>query len=270
MCLLIAVTGVIEDAPLLVAANRDEFYAREAVPITVLREAGPRVLGGRDLVAGGTWMAVNQHGVVAALTNKPTDGQRDPTKRSRGEIPLLLAAQPTAEAAVDALRSGARPGEFNPCWVLVGDRHGLYYVDMTGPGELESRRLPPGVHILENKPLGGPSAKVDRVRAQLGDCRSRPAASVITRLGAIVADHVMPLVPTDSRETAERQARISACCVHTELYGTRSSMLVCDPALATDLPRVWSSVGPPCTHDLLPVGFDPSPATGSEADRTDS
>jgi uncharacterized protein with NRDE domain len=270
MCLLIAVAGVVENAPLLVAANRDEFYAREAVPMTVLREAGPRVLGGQDLVAGGTWMAVNQHGVVAALTNKPTDGQRDPTKRSRGEIPLLLATQPSAEAAVDALRSGSRPDEFNPCWVLVGDRHALYYVDMTGPGPAESRRLPPGVHILENKPLGDPSAKVDRVRAQLGDCRSRPAASMITSLAAIVADHVMPLTPVDSSQTAERQARISACCVHAEEYGTRSSMLVCDPPSATDLPRVWSAAGPPCTHDLLPVAFDPSPtsrslATGTEA-----
>jgi uncharacterized protein with NRDE domain len=269
MCLLIAVAGVIEDAPLLVAANRDEFYAREAVPMTVLREDGPRVLGGRDLVAGGTWMAVNQHGVVAALTNKPTDGPRDPTKRSRGEIPLLLAAQSSAAAAVDALESGSTPGEFNPCWVLVGDRHSLYYVDMTGPGQLESRRLPPGVHILENKPLGDPSAKVDRVRARLGDCRSRPAGSVITSLGAIVADHVMPLVPADTSETAERQARISACCVHTELYGTRSSMLVCDPATSTDRPRVWSSAGPPCTHDLLPVAFDPAPPTGSVADGTE-
>ncbi|HWD52765.1 MAG TPA: NRDE family protein [Acidimicrobiales bacterium] len=262
MCLLVAVSGVVEDAPLLVAANRDEFYAREAVPMTVLREAGPRVLGGRDLVAGGTWMAVNQHGVVAALTNKPAEGGRDPAKRSRGEIPMLLAAHPSAAAAVDALRSTFAPGEFNPCWVLVGDRRDLYYVDMTGPGQAESQLLPPGVHILENKPLGDPSAKVDHVRARLGDCRSRSADSVIGGLEAIVADHVLPLAPVDTSETAQRQARISACCVHTELYGTRSSMLVCDPAADPDLPRVWASDGPPCTHPLTPVGFDLPPAVG--------
>ncbi|HWE69350.1 MAG TPA: NRDE family protein [Acidimicrobiales bacterium] len=262
MCLLIAISGIIDDAPLLVAANRDEFYARQALPMTVLREAAPRVLGGRDLVAGGTWMAVNEHGVVAALTNKPRAGERDPTKRSRGEIPLLLAAHPSAEAAVDALRSSAAPGEFNPCWVLVGDRHGLYSVDMTGPGPVESRRLPPGVHVLENKPLGSPSAKVDRVRELLGDCRSRPAASVIDDLAVIVADHVMPLVAADTSETAERQARISACCVHTELYGTRSSMTVCVPAPLSDRPRVWASSGPPCTHALLPVPFDLAPGIG--------
>jgi uncharacterized protein with NRDE domain len=259
MCLLIAVSGVVEDAPLLVAANRDEFYARDALPMTVLRDTGPRVLGGRDLVAGGTWMAVNQHGVVAALTNKPAEAGRDPAKRSRGEIPVLLAAHPSAATAVDALRSTFAPGEFNPCWVLVGDRRDLYHVDMTGPGRAESQLLPPGVHILENKPLGDPSAKVDRVRGLLGDCRSRSADSVIRSLEAIVADHVMPLEPVDTSETAQRQAHISACCVHTELYGTRSSMLVCDPVSDSDLPRVWASDGPPCTHPLTPVGFDLPP-----------
>ena len=125
MCLLIAISGVVADAPLLIAANRDEFYDRDAVNLTVLQDTEPRMLGGRDLVAGGTWLAVNEHGVVAALTNKPTDGQRDPAKRSRGEIPLLLAAQPSASAAVDALESAFAPDAFNPCWVLVGDRRAL-------------------------------------------------------------------------------------------------------------------------------------------------
>lgn len=262
MCLLIAIAGVIDDAPLLVAANRDEFYVRDAVSMTVLRDTGPRVLGGRDQEAGGTWMAVNQHGVMAALTNKPAEGGRDPAKRSRGEIPLLLAGQPSASAAVDALRATFAPREFNPCWVLVGDRWDLYSVDMTGPGRVESQRLPPGVHILENKPLGDPSAKVDHVRRRLGDCRSRSADEVIRSLGSIVADHVMPLAAVDTSETAERQARVSACCVHTDLYGTRSSMLVWDPPSASDLPRVWSSDGPPCTHRLTPVGFDLPPSVG--------
>ena len=260
MCLLIVVAGVIDDAPLLVAANRDEFYARDALPMTVLRDTGPRILGGRDQVAGGTWMAVNQHGVVAALTNQPAEGGRDPAKRSRGEIPLLLAGQSSAAAGADALRAAFVSRDFNPCWVLVADREDVFYVDMTGPGRVESQRLAPGVHILENKPLGDPSAKVDHVRRRLGDCRSRSADAVIGSLRTIVADHVMPLPPADSSEAAERLSRVSACCVHTDLYGTRSSMLVCDPPSASDPPRVWASDGPPCTHPLTPVGFDRPPA----------
>jgi hypothetical protein len=70
------------------------------------------------------------------------------------------------------------------------------------------------------------------------------------------------LVAVDPSEKAQRQARISAGCVHTGEYGTRSSMLVCDPAPASDRPRVWASDGPPCTHPLVPVDFDRSPDPG--------
>ena len=60
--------------------------------MTVLAESDPRILGGRDEKAGGTWLAVNEHGVVAGLTNRPAPDGADPARRSRGEIPLALAA----------------------------------------------------------------------------------------------------------------------------------------------------------------------------------
>ena len=70
MCLLVVVSRMVPEWPLIVAANRDEQYARPADPVTVLRER-PRTLGGRDRLAGGTWLALNEHGVVAGLTNQP-------------------------------------------------------------------------------------------------------------------------------------------------------------------------------------------------------
>src|SRR4051812_25845734 len=102
------------DAPLIVGANRDELLERPAVPMTVLQDAGPRILGGRDELAGGTWLAVNEAGVVAGLTNRPLAGQRDPAKRSRGELPLALAGHHSAAAAVEAFQSAFRPADFNP------------------------------------------------------------------------------------------------------------------------------------------------------------
>src|SRR5215469_6414052 len=118
MCLLIAMSGVVADAPLIVAANRDERLDRPAVPMTVLRDAGPRVLGGRDELAGGTWLAVNEHGVVAGLTNQPAPAGRDESKRSRGELPLAFAAHPTAAGAIAAVVPGLDPADYNPCWML--------------------------------------------------------------------------------------------------------------------------------------------------------
>src|SRR5437762_1704887 len=81
-----------------------------------------RLLGGRDDLAGGTWLAANEHGVVAGLTNRPAS--RDPARRSRGELPLTLAADVSAEIAVDALVRDFRPLDYNPAWILVGDRSG--------------------------------------------------------------------------------------------------------------------------------------------------
>src|SRR5262245_12365665 len=66
MCLLIVQSRVHRDAPLVVAANRDELLARPAISMTVLE---PGIVGGRDLLAGGTWLALNRQGVFAGLTN---------------------------------------------------------------------------------------------------------------------------------------------------------------------------------------------------------
>src|SRR5580700_3122857 len=101
MCLLVVVSRLDPGAPLVVGANRDEQLARPAVAMTVLRAAHPRILGGRDEEAGGTWLAVNEHGVVAGLTNRPSPDGRDPAKRSRGELPLAFAAYQDAAQAVE-------------------------------------------------------------------------------------------------------------------------------------------------------------------------
>src|SRR5579875_1041432 len=129
MCLLIARFGVEPGLPLVVGANRDERYERPATAVTVLRHR-PRVLGGRDELAGGTWLAVNEHGVVAGLTNRPSAAGRDPTKRSRGELPLALASERSAEVAVERFVRRFSPQDYNLAWLLVGDRTSLFYIEM--------------------------------------------------------------------------------------------------------------------------------------------
>ena len=257
MCLLVVAFQVVEDAPLIIAANRDERYDRQATPLTVLAPAGPRILGGRDELAKGTWLAVNEHGVVAGLTNKPAAEGRDPAKRSRGEIPMALAAEASAADAVDALRATLTPESFNPCWVLVGDRDSLHYVDMTDPDGARSESLPPGVHILENKPLGEPSAKVEHVRDLAGELGSRSAAEALLRLRAVLRNHVIPPPPVEDSEAGLLGAQVAACCVHTEIYGTRSSMLIYDPVSPDVEPQVWASSGPSCVNVLQKASFAP-------------
>lgn len=230
MCLLVVFHRAHPDGPLCVAANRDEYLARPADPMTVLAASGPRVLGGRDRIAGGTWLAVNQHGVVAGLTNLPAP-VRDPGKRSRGELPVALARHARAAGAADALRREYRPADFNPAWLLVGDRTSLHYVDMTARDAPRVTDLAPGLHVLENRPLGADSPKVAAVTRALDGAERHCGHALVAFLRDVLRDHDIP------------------SCVHAGPYGTRSAAVIVVPA-GPEEPRVWSSDGPPCTHDL--------------------
>ena len=243
MCTLAVLFQAHAAGPLVVAANRDEWLARPAAPFQVLRRE-PRTLGGKDEQAGGTWLAVNEHGVMAALTNQP--GGRDPARRSRGELPLLLTRERSARAAVEAFRSSARGEAWNPCWLLVGDREALYYLPIEGQGPPRVEALAPGVHVLENRPLRPASAKAARIaaRAAAAAAAAGDVERLLAGLGALLGDHDAPEEPA-----AARPREVEATCVHAGPYGTRSAALVLVPPVG--LPRVRAAEGSPCATALL-------------------
>ena len=166
-------------------------------------------------------------GCAPRLTNQPLGEAKDPTKRSRGDLPLALAGHGSAGGAVAAFVSAFHPADYNGCWLLVGDRSSLWYVDFTGPGEAEAVVLPPGIHVLENKRLGEPSAKVDLVREQLGHPGDGDA--VVAGFRRVLADHRIP--EGDERPNA-------ANCVHLDTFGTRSSCLVRVAAATRSAPHL--------------------------------
>lgn len=237
----------------MVAANRDELLDRPALSTTVLREHGPRVLGGRDLLANGTWLAINEHGVFAGLTNRPTL-VRDAAKRSRGELPLALTQHASAEEAVRAFT--LKPREFSPAWLFVGDRERLFLVDMTATAGHEERarivELSPGIHILENRAYGVQSAKVRRVNAALARALHIEHGALVPSLVDVLRDHVVPDGDDDSGVAGfARPKPTEAACVHAGPYGTRSACVIVTPQERALAPRVWSSDGPPCTNDVV-------------------
>ncbi len=244
MCLLLVASRVVPGVPLLVGANRDEYLDRPSQAVTVLDEGPPRVLGGRDLRAGGTWLAVNEHGVCAGLTNQPLGDALDRSRRSRGALPVALARHDTATRAIEEFVETFDPADYNGCWLLVGDRSTLFFVDFTGT-DAQATALAPGVYALENRSLGAPSPKVDLVLSSVGEPGDAAATNATFR--AVLADHRIP--PEDERPTA-------GSCVHLDGYGTRSSCLVevsSDPVAA---PRVLVADGPPCTtpfEDATPL-----------------
>jgi uncharacterized protein with NRDE domain len=221
--------------PLIVGANRDEVLDRPSTSLTVLDSGSPRVLGGRDEQSGGTWLAVNSAGVCAGLTNQPLGDLKDPTKRSRGQLPLAAARCTTAVAGVDRLVREFDPADYNGAWLLVGDRTSLFFVDFTGR-RVSAVELAPGIHVLENRSVDEPSPKVDLVRSVAGSPTS--GDEVVEAFHRVLTDHRIP--EGDERPNA-------ATCVHLDGFGTRSSCLVRVGADVREPPRLWVADGPPCT-----------------------
>jgi uncharacterized protein with NRDE domain len=146
MCLLAILWRVVEDAPLLVAANREEAYARPGTPPQVVD--GPvRFLAGLDPLAGGTWFGLNAHGVLVAVTNG-LKHQVPPQPRSRGLLVRDLLQSRSAQEATQRAVKELQAQPYAGCNLLCADVKG---VNVIQAGDwLQVSPLPPGGHVLVN------------------------------------------------------------------------------------------------------------------------
>lgn len=232
MCTIIAIHGVRPDQSLVLATNRDEFYARASSgPMLLL--AQPRAVGGRDLAGPGTWMGVTASGLFVGITNQRGFTARDPDKRSRGEIVIEALARGSSREVLAYARSldGRAYNEFNLMW---GDARELYVgYGRSTQRELEIERVPPGVHVLPNDRLDSPDfVKVTRARALLEPYIDAPLPRLIEQLERALADRRLPEIesipnpPPASRLDRALLRELAALCVRTPTYGTRSSTVV--------------------------------------------
>ncbi|MCC6767058.1 MAG: NRDE family protein [Deltaproteobacteria bacterium] len=247
MCTLAIYVRSLPGFPLVIAANRDEFLAREATGPALLATA-PRAVGGRDLRAGGTWLAISADGVTAGLLNRRTGDAPVPTRRSRGELPLVALGTGSAggaRAVIGALRGDA----YNAFNLLVADRSEAW-VAQNHDDEMRITTLTRGLHLVSNLDVDDPTCpKIARshVRfAAAGDAfkRDRDVEAFRAALHAIVADHTLTLDP-------RLPDALGALCVHAGPFGTRSSSLL----FLDDAGRWahWFADGPPCTRRYEPA-----------------
>jgi uncharacterized protein with NRDE domain len=146
MCLLALFFRAVPDAPLVIGANREEFYARGGEPPRILD--GPcRAVAGLDPAAGGTWLGVNDSGVVVAVTNRPRS--RAPANpRSRGLLVRELLNCPSARVAEVLATAELDSNHYAGCNILCADNERVVVLQA---GEwLRVRPLPPGLHVLSN------------------------------------------------------------------------------------------------------------------------
>jgi hypothetical protein len=147
MCTVVLLLRPQHRWPLLLAANRDEMLARQWDPPAAHWPAQPDVLAGRDRTGGGTWMGINRAGVAAAVLNRPGSLGPAAGKRSRGELPLLALAHPTASAAASAMTKLDAGGwrSFN---LVLADRSSVLFVRGLGHGRPQTQPLVEGLHMV--------------------------------------------------------------------------------------------------------------------------
>ncbi len=144
MCTVILLIRPNHNWPLCIAANRDEMLNRAWDPPGPY---WPGIVAGRDRAAGGTWLGLNDRGVVAAVLNRPGSLGPAPGKRSRGELPLLALQHPTAAGAAEAI-AALKAAEYRSFNLVLADRSGAIFIRGLGHGHPEALPLNPGLHMI--------------------------------------------------------------------------------------------------------------------------
>lgn len=221
MCLILFAYHQHPHYPLILAANRDEFYQRPSASADFWPEH-PDLLAGKDLAEGGTWLGLTRKGRLAVITNY-RDGQPGQTySRSRGKLTLDYLTTDTTP--FDYLRQiHQQKDQYNGFNLLVGDGQQLYYYS-NRQGEI--RDLKPGIYGLSNHLLNTPWPKVKAGRDSLGQAvnclpDTTPLWSFLQSPDQ-APDHQLP----DTGVPLDWERLLSAAFIDSDDYGTRASTLL--------------------------------------------
>ncbi len=220
MCLILLAVDRHPEYALVLAANRDEYYRRPALPAGPWPE-NPDIFGGRDLEKGGSWLAVRRGGRFAAVTNFYEPPAVGKPLLSRGLLvrDFLCGAQSPAEYLDQVQREGRRHRGFS---LLVGERSIVGYVSNRGDGGV----LGPGVYGISNALLDTPWPKVTRGKQVLARVLAAPELDP-EALFSLLADPSRPdgewPEDEDPDSAPERRAPIF---IRTAEFGTRCSTLL--------------------------------------------
>jgi hypothetical protein len=172
MCTVVVSVDPKSVVPVLFAGIRDEFFARPWAPPDRHWPDRPDLIGGKDLQAGGTWLAVNPaHLRVAAILNAFGPPAPERTRLSRGELPLVAAAG-GSDAELDIAR-------FDPFHLVIATLDTITVSTWDGRA-LTEVALGPGLHLIVNSGVEGhgdgefaPPGALDDMAARIAHFRSR-------------------------------------------------------------------------------------------------
>ena len=212
--------------PLLLLANRDEFYARPALPLHWWNTApnGAQVLAGKDVQGGGTWLGVSRTGRLAALTNFRTAEPQRTNTPSRGEL-VASFLQGDLPADVYLQQLAGQSSDYNPFNLLVFDGQQLVGLESRGARVLNHT---PGLGAVSNADFQTPWPKLTQLRSGLAaHTRVENMADLRQHLPLL---HERKLVPDSALPHTgvplELERVLSAVFIATPSYGTRACSVV--------------------------------------------
>jgi uncharacterized protein with NRDE domain len=262
MCLILFSLAHHPGYPLIIAANRDERYARRSAPLGFWPDA-PHVAAGRDLEAGGTWLGITRQGRWAALTNfrQPGSYRGDAPSRGRLVSDFLLGAMTPAQYLAD-IEPTAR--EYNGFNLLAGNLGEIHYLSNCDGG---ARRIEPGVHGLSNHLLNTPWPKVALGRQYLEGLPLGSSDAIIESLLQRLRDATRP-ADADLPDTGigpDRERALSPPFIEAEHYGTRASTVIVVNAHGevTIRERRFGPLGTPLGSSELDFRLDADPFPAS-------
>ncbi|EMA01917.1 Uncharacterized conserved protein, contains NRDE domain [Haloarcula vallismortis] len=241
MCTIVLAWQVFDGTPVAVAANRDERLDRPSQS-PQQRHWGSQVVAPADEEADGTWIGYNEHGLLAAVTNRwvETDLAGD---RSRGLLVRDTLGHESAESAARAVEQATREAEYSGFNLLLADENAAVLLEWDG--QLAVRNFQPGIHVVVNVGADGdyriPAHRPDAGEEQANNATRLHEALVpepgesadkwLGRAGDTISDHEYGV------------------CIHGDGFGTRSSSLI---TLGADYEYQYAD-GPPCRTPYRPV-----------------
>ena len=223
MCILFVAVNQHKDYPLIIAANRDEFFDRPTSP-SAFWEGDPDLLAGKDEQAGGTWMGINRSGRIAALTNI-----RDPQK-------INIEATTRGELVSHYLQGKQQVNDYLKCLQNTRDNYNGYNL-LFGPWQdlsvynnhlNQTQKLSTGVYGLSNASLNSPWPKISKGTFKLEEYCHDGHPIETDKLFALLKDSTQAadahLPQTGIPLVWER--RLSSIFILGEEYGTRSSTIL--------------------------------------------
>ncbi len=267
MCLVVIAWHCHPDYPLVLAANRDEYYARSTRSASWWGQ-NVSLLAGRDEEAGGTWLGINRRGRFALLTNVRAPSERNPHAPSRGAI-VVAALQSQGPISGWLAEQAPRAGVYNGFNLLVGDplTQGQQTAELhyfSNRRDLDATTLAPGVYGLSNAALDTPWPKVTRTvsrfATQIAQDVSFGALLALMADRHVAADRELP--STGVAQDWERA--LSAVQIRANGYGTRSTtvLAVRVDGLVTFIERSFDTSAPERHIDRL---FEFTLGTGHRA-----